>query len=462
MAVQATFFNWQRSGLNWDAPPYEACSPNLTEILKYITTRWGGRSLGCHHDRPIVGGRAPSSHAFGAALDWRYGDVMDRGELLTEVIPWLVDNSAELGIDAIHDYAGDRIWRAGRTADIGDAHTLWWKTQNGAGGQMGHPSSVWLHLETPPSRWDDRSPVVERLAPTRRVDLLDISEYQTITKWADVPDVPIVHRVITKEAGVDARFGSRMPVISKRTTIFGGYLVLVGGNRARIQIDRYVDAMRPFWRDGAFTQIDVEPWPGLPVPSLADVSHVLERHDAEFGPGRAVIYLNPYVLPDLWAQVTGRFPRLARWVPGYRPEDDQKAARYGAAIHQWSDTHRPSGFTGNTVDANEVRDWEAVKRAAGLTDDPGPVPGPNPPKEDDMVKFVRVSDDTAVYAVAGLTAVWMQNGPMLARFAQIHGVPASVDIVADKASYAGLVLVGPQPQGKGVTSGFSDFAGHVA
>lgn len=380
MTVQTAFFDWGSSGLNWDAPPYETCSPNLLALHAHLEETWGGRSLGCHHDRTIVGGSKISDHAYGAALDWRYGDVMNRAKLLADVIPWLIDNSSELGIDAIHDYVGDRIWRAGRTSNVADAHTTWWRKQNGAGGQMGKSWAVWLHIATHRDRWADSTPIAGRLTD-RRVDLLDISSWQTITKWADVPQVPIVHRCITNGNTLDTRFASRMPVISTRTDIYGAYVVLAAGMVAK-QMAAYVDAMRPFWGPGAFTQLDVEPWDGQLI-SADELDEAIRLHDAAFGVGRLCVYMNPFVSPALWDAFVARHPDVPRWVPGYRATDDEKAARYGATIHQWTDEHRPSGFTGN-VDANEIRDLATLKRIAGLTTPPGPPPSEPPPEENDM------------------------------------------------------------------------------
>lgn len=163
MTIQRTFFNWEASGINWDAPPYESCSPNLTTLKNHLISVWGGKSLGCHVDRNIVGGSRVSTHSYGAALDWSYGGNRVKTTIVT--IPWLIQNSAELGIDAIHDYVGDRIWRAGRTSDIRDAHSLWWKDQNGAGSQMGESWATWLHIETTKDSFSNTTPIPDRLAP---------------------------------------------------------------------------------------------------------------------------------------------------------------------------------------------------------------------------------------------------------------------------------------------------------
>jgi hypothetical protein len=181
--IQTQFFNWSSSGLNYDAPPYEACSPNLTQLLTYLVTRWGGYTLGCHHDRTIRDGTSISAHAYGAALDWRYTPVgegqkdINRAMIVQVILPWLIDHSAELHLDAIHDYYGSRIWRAGRTPNIGDAHSLWWKPNDGSG--MGDEWATYLHLETHRQGFTDDSPISGRVAiPTTGVHVL---KYQVVS-----------------------------------------------------------------------------------------------------------------------------------------------------------------------------------------------------------------------------------------------------------------------------------------
>lgn len=149
MTVQAEFHSYQSAPLQ---PDPQRCSPLSTEIVRYLLGRWGGANLGCYVDRPIRGGSSPSTHGSGAACDWRYADPgPGRSTMLAEVLPLLIDSSAELGIQAIHDYAGDRIWRPPAYRGGGDG----WRKQFGSGGQMGASWATWIHVEVHPSRWDD-------------------------------------------------------------------------------------------------------------------------------------------------------------------------------------------------------------------------------------------------------------------------------------------------------------------
>lgn len=159
MTVATEFYNWQRSKLDPREAPWNRCSPALVAIQKYLNTRWGGKNLGCHNDRNIKDGNVWSSHAFGAALDWRYSDPgPGRKAMLNEVIPFLIGFSKELGIQAIHDYVGCRIWRANRSDDAQGG----WKVQPKEG-QMGQSWAVWLHIEVNKNQWADGRSVEEKI-----------------------------------------------------------------------------------------------------------------------------------------------------------------------------------------------------------------------------------------------------------------------------------------------------------
>lgn len=164
--IAAKFTSWQtRRGDDWRRPPFESCSPNLLLIRDHLVTEHGGEYLGCHGNRDVRDGGSISSHAYGAAFDWRYQNPgPGRTVLLAEIIPFLIAHSAELGIQAIHDYAGCRIWRppgtSGRSAN-GDG----WRKQRKKG-NMGAAWALWIHVETHPDNFGDTTPIVTRLTPT--------------------------------------------------------------------------------------------------------------------------------------------------------------------------------------------------------------------------------------------------------------------------------------------------------
>lgn len=148
MTIATSFQSWNR-GLT-PGPPYEGNSPNLDQIRAYLTGRWKLKHLGTYNKRPVRGGTAWSSHAFGAAVDLGYG--LRHGgpgiEILeADILPWLIENSAELGIQRIHEYQRTRYWEAGRG---------WVNKSPGEGND-------WIHVETTRAAWGDARPVPERL-----------------------------------------------------------------------------------------------------------------------------------------------------------------------------------------------------------------------------------------------------------------------------------------------------------
>jgi hypothetical protein len=163
MTVATEFYNWQRSRLDSTRAPWNTCAPALVAIETYLVAKWGGKRLGCHQERDIIGGGSLSSHAFGAALDWRYSDPgVGRREMLNTVLPFLINNSKELGIQAIHDYVGCRIWRANRSSDSDGG----WKDQPKSG-QMGQEWAVWLHIEVNKSQWSDGRSVEDKIGDVK-------------------------------------------------------------------------------------------------------------------------------------------------------------------------------------------------------------------------------------------------------------------------------------------------------
>ena len=162
MTAQTEFTSWQEHP---KTPDPKTCSPICLSWMNYLIDRWGGQNLGCYNSRPVVGGSSLSSHGSGAATDWRYANPgPGRTVLLREVLPFFVEQSRELGVQAIHDYAGSRIWRppgcSGRPGQ--PSPDCGWKQQS-PGPQMGQSWATWIHLECLPSRWSDARTVEQML-----------------------------------------------------------------------------------------------------------------------------------------------------------------------------------------------------------------------------------------------------------------------------------------------------------
>lgn len=156
MTVNTTdFYSWQKATVK-DKLRFRKASPNLLSLKDYLLKRWGGKDIGIYGVRPIRGGEVLSSHSFGAAMDWRY-DSRREGQA---AIRWLIKNSKELGIQAIHDYYGGTIWRSTRTApDVGG----WKPAEADPKTGMGQAWAQWLHIETTKSAWSNAKPIDQRL-----------------------------------------------------------------------------------------------------------------------------------------------------------------------------------------------------------------------------------------------------------------------------------------------------------
>lgn len=153
---------WQR---RTPAAPYNRCSPNLEVLRRHLVDQAGGQFLGCYNRRPIIGGTSWSSHAFGAAIDWGYGERHNgpgRPAMLAVVLPWLIENHAALGVQQIHDYGGNRYWQNWRG---------WINRPPGRG-----PSDA-LHIETHELMWSD-----DETIPNRGVPML-VLEREPAPNW---------------------------------------------------------------------------------------------------------------------------------------------------------------------------------------------------------------------------------------------------------------------------------------
>jgi hypothetical protein len=139
------FESWQTG--RQPGAPFTKCSPNLQLIMEYVNERWGLTNLGCYGKRPIRGGTTWSSHAFGAAQDMSYREGPDRDVIVNEVIPFLVNNAAALGVQRVHDYIAKRYWQVGK-------------------GWIGRPPGFvndHLHVEVNSETWHWDTPIEERL-----------------------------------------------------------------------------------------------------------------------------------------------------------------------------------------------------------------------------------------------------------------------------------------------------------
>lgn len=155
-----------------DPADWSSSSPNLMAANDYITNRWPGvKFLGCYGVRPMRGATVLSWHSYGAAIDWSFRGLLAWRTVKDQVIRFLIEHSAELHIQAVHDYSGPGlsentdagyIWRAYR-ADPTDPTVGWRKQRESATTGMGQPWADWIHVETNLAGWHDGSPVETRI-----------------------------------------------------------------------------------------------------------------------------------------------------------------------------------------------------------------------------------------------------------------------------------------------------------
>lgn len=142
------YYNWQKPTAA-DRLKFRKESPNLVHLCEHLIKRYGGSKAGILNKRSVRGGDEPSSHTFGAALDWRYDDARKGLAAMTEI----VKNHEKFGVQVVIDYVGCRQWIVGSG----------WKplTPNKVKG-FGEKWAKWIHVETSRESWGDDREVTSR------------------------------------------------------------------------------------------------------------------------------------------------------------------------------------------------------------------------------------------------------------------------------------------------------------
>jgi len=163
--LTGTFTQWSRAG-STKLRQYNHLSPNVAAIRDYLLAKYAGtKNLGGYGVRSIRGGKSMSTHSYGAANDIGFAD---RG-VEREMVEFLVNNSKELGLQAVHTYGSNGlsnapgigyIWRSNRS-NAGNP-SVGWKKQSKKGG-MGESWAMWIHFEVHEGVWNDGRPVDARV-----------------------------------------------------------------------------------------------------------------------------------------------------------------------------------------------------------------------------------------------------------------------------------------------------------
>lgn len=163
VAANTTLFtDWARKPAS-ELAKFRTASPALVSLRDGLIERFPGAvSLGIHGVREVRGGTGLSTHSFGAAFDISYRALgRDAG---LAMIDFVYTHSDELGVQAIHDYFGARIWRSVR----GEPGTGGWRPQaKSASNGMGQTWADWLHLEVHEGAWGDGRPMAAKIGTVR-------------------------------------------------------------------------------------------------------------------------------------------------------------------------------------------------------------------------------------------------------------------------------------------------------
>lgn len=206
MSIAKEFTNWQKKKTA-ELAKYTKSSPALVSLVTYLTVKFGGANLGIYGVRNVRGGKELSSHSFGSALDWSYRNL--NRQIADAAIDFMIANSEELGIQAIHDYLRCRIWRANRSSDKNGG----WQKQRPDKHGMGWGD--WLHVEVNERQWADGRSVEEKL----------FVELRPILKSGDKGDlVRSVQTTLRNKAGqnivIDGIFGTQTEMAIRNVQAF--------------------------------------------------------------------------------------------------------------------------------------------------------------------------------------------------------------------------------------------------
>lgn len=133
--------------------PYNKFSPNLALVRLEMIRLFQAEGGSGWNVRKARGSTRWSAHARGAAWDAYIELKVSKSKKREAAIQWLIANYLPLGIQAIHDYESCRVWHCGRgwNEDPIEPSTV-----------TGFGFKRHLHIETHPTRWNDRTPIANR------------------------------------------------------------------------------------------------------------------------------------------------------------------------------------------------------------------------------------------------------------------------------------------------------------
>ena len=139
--------------------PGKATAEGCLELFREIRATWGFRFHGGYQNRPILSGPSkgkPSVHSTGRAIDIAYPKTEYGRHQAVQVWVWLLQNTANLGIECMHDYAHGKYGQGYLcTRGEGCEGVVEFTKERNAGSIGGN----WLHIELSPSMAKSRRKV---------------------------------------------------------------------------------------------------------------------------------------------------------------------------------------------------------------------------------------------------------------------------------------------------------------
>jgi hypothetical protein len=178
---------------------FNRSSPNLVAIEAFCEGRWPGTKGNGIWVYASSAVRSVCGRCIRGVRRSICRGVACHSETAVEMIDWLIEHSAELGIQAVHDYVGSRIWRSARPGGKGG----WLKQAKDADG-MGQSWGDWIHIEVTEDSWADSRPVAVRIGANR----------PTLRQGSTGAAVVVLQQILAEKARqdvgrADGRFGPR-------------------------------------------------------------------------------------------------------------------------------------------------------------------------------------------------------------------------------------------------------------
>jgi hypothetical protein len=255
----------------------------------------------------------------------------------------------------------------------------------------------------------------------------------------------MAHKATEGQSFVDHKVRERWPRLREQHELMCGYHWVRPDSSMQAQAEHHARVMEELgWGPGVFTQLDWERTHSSSQGELRpmrvdEIEEWCDHHARLLGPGRLMVYVNPNVDPN-YREWRAANPDVPHWLPNYSSGGPAAARELRATIHQWTASFEHAGFTSG-VDANEVLDWAAVERVAGVSAS-APATSVAPAPSQGVTVFKFGADDAVVFASSDrLTAVQLGAEQL----SVLESLGATVQILDRSEARRFTLLGGPPP-----------------